>query len=681
MLNSIALNERIFELIEGTLYVFEKGIIESGLSVSYYRKEKCNKNKRMLFKDHPTDKRFNLVAFDTLSADHQNKIIQRFGNPYDLLARMPILQQVIPVLSINQFFLEYKFDGNKVLPIKRVKQYSRACYWLELLKRIELSRNRLIKDMGISVPEFYNHMAALMEIEKANGLSDTFEGNNQLPAKFSTSYRNIRPKLIQYMQQGAVIMIDAMYGNNLAAKISDDVSEAQLLELIENPMQYDDVLVCMLYNTWAKKNNYKLIEPATVGVWRRKKAVEITLGRNGSSAFNEKFIRQVKGLAPSVPLALVEHDDNNLDFLFSDATGYEFNKYVAICVVDSRTKLLLGKSYIHGKTPEQWQVYHAYLDAMYYIKYLTGGWHLPFEIKADKWAAKSLLPFYEKIAKFIPPSHGNKHRGYIEQFFGSPLWKRSQKLVSQFNWTGNNITAKHRGVNQDVLQLHAKDRPMIGNKAELQIEQFFHLLRHMPDFKRTDMQAPSKEVQFMNEWNKLSAADKKPISEEQFLLTFGVTHNPDRKITIGNRGIEPQINGQRLSYDLPEAEMYNTLNGASVNVIYDPYDLSRVLITNHDDIRFIAKTAQLSPRALKDQYRGSRTYLNALLAEKKMQVSKSANATTQRKQLVNDDFYDAESLLQGGVLIKELKNDAEGRFLEGTTGGYADENIDPLDMM
>ncbi len=681
MIHSIALKERIFELIDSTLYVFEKGLTESGLSVSYYRKEKSNKNKRILFIDHPTDKRYNLVAFQTLSEEHKNKIISRFGNPYDFVARTPILQQVIPDLTINQFFLQYKFDGHKMLPLKRVKQYSRACYWLELLKRVEQSRNRLIKDMGISVPEFYNHMAALMEVEKANGISETFDGSNQLPAKFPTSYRNLRPKLQQYMQQGASIMIDAMYGNNLAAKINDEVAEAQLLELIENPMQYDDVLVCMMYNVWAKNNSYKLIEPATVGVWRRKRSAEITSGRYGTSAFNEKHIRQVKGLLPSVPLALVEHDDNNLDFLFADSTGYEFNKYVAICVIDSRTKLLLGKSYIHGKTPEQWQVHHAYLDAMYYIKWLTGGWHLPFEIKADKWAAKSLAPFYDKIATYIPPSHGNKHRGYIEQFFGSPLWKRSQQLVSQNNWTGNNITAKHRGVNQDMLQLHAKDRPLIGNQAELQIEQFFHLLRNLPDFKRTDMNAPSKEVQFINEWKKMKAADKKPISDEQFLLTFGVEHNADRKITITNRGVEPQINGQRLSYDLPQTDMYNSLVGASVNVIYDPYDLSRVLITNHDDIRFIAHTAQLQPRALHDQYRGSRTYLNAILTEKKLQVKQSADASAKRKNTKGIEYIDAESMLQGGELLKELKNEAEGRLLEGTTGGYADKNFDPLDMM
>jgi hypothetical protein len=122
--------------------------------------------------------------------------------------------------------------------------------------------------------------------------------------------------------------------------------------------------------------------------------------------------------------------------------GYKYNKYVSIVVLDSCTKLVLGYSFAHGKSPEQWQIHHAYLNAMYYIRSLTGGWYLPFEIKADKWASKSLTPFYNKVAKFIPPAHGNKHRGYIEQFFGIDHWKRCQKLVSEGNWSGNNITAK-----------------------------------------------------------------------------------------------------------------------------------------------------------------------------------------------------------------------------------------------
>lgn len=681
----IPLKERFFELVENHLYVFDKALIESGLSVNYYRKEKSKGNKRLAFLDHPTDRRFSLVAFETLSDDHQQKIKERFGNPYDFIAREPILKLVTPDDKAKQFFIDYRYNDGKILPIKRVKQYSRAAAWLNMLKKVEESRNKVIKELGISVPQFFTHMDSLMQIEKTNGLSESFEGDNQLPAKFPTSYRNLvsgkDSKLSQYKENGPSILIDKMYGNQLAAKINDELAEAQLLELIEDPRQYDDVMVCMLYNLWAKQNNYKLIEPATVGVWRRKKEYLIMMGREGNAAYNEKYIRQVKGLLPSVPLAMVEHDDNNLDFLFNDQKGYEFNKYVAITVVDSRTKLLLGKSYILGKQPDQWQVHHAYLDAMYYIRSLTGAWHLPFEIKADRWALKSLTPFYEKIGKFIIPAHSNKHRGYIEPYFSSKLWKRSQQLVSQGNWSGNNISAKYRGVNQEFLRINAKNRPMIGNEAETQIENFFHCLRHMPDFKRTNMNAPSKEQQFLEEWKTLHADDKRMISDEMFLLTFGVKHEPQgRPITITNRGVEPQISNCQFSYDMPHSWMYDRYVGAKVNVIYDPFDMSRVLITNDDDIRFIATTAQLQPRALKDQYTSSRTFLNAILSDKKDQVRSKSEASAARKNIVNTDYNNAEAMLQGGVLLKELKNEAEQRYLESGSDN-SETDFDPFEQL
>jgi len=676
----IPLRERIFELIDGVLYVTEKALTESGLSVNYYRKEKSTGNKRLKFLDHPDDLRFNLIAYETLSEAHKEKIIARYKDPYDFVARDPILRMVSQNSTARQFFLDYQYNGKK-LPIRRINQYTRAAEWLDLLVQVEESRNKIIKSLGLSVPRFFDHLKGIMQTEKINGESETYNGRFQLPADFPATYQNLQRKREEYKRSGCkalVSKVERMAGNQIAAKVFDKIAESQLLTLIEDGHQYDDVLVAFMYNIWAGQNGYPAITPATVGVWRRKRASEITIGRYGNEAMNEKYIRQVKGLKPTCPLFLVEHDDNNLDFLFQDKDGYQFNKYVAITVKDSHCNLLLGKSYVLGQNPLQEQVHHAYIDAMYYIRSLTGGWHMPHEFKADNWASKSLRPLYDKIGKFLPPSHANKHRGYIEQSFGNPLWKRAQKLVSQDNWSGNNMTAKYRGVNPDMLNrsLKEKSRPMVGNDAELIIEKFFYLLRYMPDIKRSNMNAPSKEEQWLEAWNSMHKDDKLPISDEDFLIKFGIRHEPQgRTISITNRGVEPRISGQKLSYDLPESWMYDKYIGAKVNVVYDPFDMSRVLVTNYDDIRFIAKTALLQPRAVKDQYTGSRTYLNAILAEKKDQVRRASEATEQRRKIVDTSYYNAEAMLQGGVIIKGLKNEAEQRFLE------SNNNISSLDDM
>lgn len=658
------------KLVNKTLYIEFADFIAAGWNVDGIKKANLRNGSFWQMIANPEDARAVLVEYESLRPNHKEKIEQAFGNPYDCLAKGPIKKLVTKDLKAEEFYLNYRYAENKTLPVDHISKYTSASSILNMITRVtadSISIKEIIKEqLHLTVDKFYNN---IIDIIKAEELP--------LPKTYSHLLRKIK----EYKTEGYGCLIDWRFGNQLAAKINDEVSEAQLLTLIENPLQYDAVLIAKMYNIWAAKNNYKEITPETVNFWKRKKEVKIISGREGNGAFNEKYIRQVKGSRPSSPLYLLEHDDNNLDFLFKDKKGYGFHKYVAIVVTDSFCDLVLGKSYVMADSPLQQQVHHAYLDAMYYIRSLTGGWYLPFEIKSDKWAATSLKPFYQKLGNFITPAHGNKHRGYEEQVFGSHHWKRCQKLVSTSgNWSGNNMGAKFRGVNQDMVRLEAKNRPMIGDEAEMQIENFFQLLRHMPDIKRTDMNAMSKEQKWLQAWEQLTEEQKRPITDEQFLLTFGIKHEPQgRPITITNRGVEPQINNSRYSYDLPQAWMYNDLVGEQVNVYYDPYDMSRVLITNGTNIRFIASTAQLAPRALQDQYTGSRTYLNAVLAEKKAQVTKASIESTKRIERTDTTHYNAEAMLQGGVLVKEIKNKAEQKFIEQAAEDqetYLDEHYD-----
>jgi hypothetical protein len=635
------------------------GITEHSIKKATYRRSKS----WLIIKD-PDDARVSLVCYEKLSDERKQNVIARWGNPYEFIAREPIRLLITKNKAILQQLLSYRYN-DKALPIHRVKQYSRACDLLEMLTRVDESKNRIIKDLGIAIPQFYDHLKVIIQEEQNNGENNNYEGYNQLYARFPFHYNSLRDKIKEYKSNGFACVIDKAYGNASALKVKTDEAKDFLIELLKNPHQYNDVLVCMIYNTEAESRGWKTITPPTVENWRKEFNYEITPDREGKNAFNEKYIRQVKGMRPSGPLVLIEHDDNNLDFLFRDGKD-EFERYVSIVVIDSHNDLVLGKSVIRGETPLTSQVHHAYIDAMYYIRSLTGGWHMPHELKSDKWRTSALTPLYNKICKFVPPAHGNKHRGYIEPFFRSHLWKNAQKLVSRDNWNGNNMTAKNRGFNPDMLEQSLKlhSRPEVGDQADLQIEQFFFLLRKMKDFKRTDMNCPSKEEQWLQAWNNMKAEDKNPITDEQFLLTFGITHKPKHTdtIRITNRGVEPQICNQRYSFDLPETWMYNKLRGADVQVIYDPFDMSRVLITNNDDIRFIAKEAALVPRALHDHHTGSRTFLNAILNDKVDQVEQVATQSAKRQITKRKNI---EAILQSGsILPKEIKNSVEQAMIE-----------------
>lgn len=661
------------KLVNERLYLEFNDAIDSGISSNTILRAKDRTKEKesaiWSFITDPVDARKILIDYECMKDCYKEQIKKRFGNPYEFIAKEPIRKMITKDLEAEKFYLSYRYNETQPLPIDKVKGYTAAANWLNMLIKVGENKKEIKKLLNLSLTDFWIKIGELITTD-----------NIDLPA----TPRRLWEKIKEYKENGYATLIHKQFGNDRAKKVKTDEAEAQLLTIISKETQPDDVMTCFFYNKWAVANNQPQISAGTVGNYRRNNLASVITGREGSSAFNEKFIRQVKGIKPSTPLYLVEHDDNNLDFLFLDKNGNEFNRYVSIVVIDSCCGLVLGKSYARltndmGNTM-QLMIRHAYMDAMYYIRSLTGSYYLPWEGKADKYASKALAPFYGKVFdKFVPPSFGNKHRGYIEQFFSSNIWKRSQKIVGEVNWNGNNMTAKYPGVNKEALLINTKSRPLVGEEAELQIENFFQLLRHMPDFTRDNMNAPTKEQQWLEAWNKMTPEQKRPISDEQFLLTFGIKHNPSRPVTLNNRGIEPQINNTHYSYDLPEAWMYNKLIGEQVNVYYDPYDMSRVLCTNGKDIRFIAKSATLIPRALKDQYTGSRTYLNAILAEKKEQVREVSAASATRKAQTNNIYYNAEAVLQGGALIKGIKNEAEIKMIEQDNKGYEqflDDNND-----
>jgi hypothetical protein len=655
------------KLIEGRLFLTIDDAIECGFSkdANYINKEKSRGAKWATFIKDPQDNRKTLIDYESLAENKKEKVISRYGNPYDRLSTEPIKNLVIKDLEAEKFYMQYRFDGAKSLPIKHVEAYTKAASWLNMLVKSEADKKELKRLLNLNITQFWVKVCEIIVSDKID-----------LPSHIV----RLRQKIDQYNKEGYQCLINKQFGNTKAKKVNTEVAEALLLELIGNHNQHDDVYVCFQYNKWAVDNNHKQISPATVGNYRRSNEATLMMSREGNSAFNEKYILQQKGFRPSSPNYLWEHDDNNLDFLFSD-NGYNYHRYVCIAVIDSHCDLLLGKSYIVDQTPKPWMVQAAYIDAMYYIRSLTGGWHMPFEIKSDKWSIKELLPFYGKVGKYIPAAHGNKHRGYIEPFFSSGLWKRMQK-AGTINYNGNNMIAKYRGVNMEALEKkNLKLRPRIGEESEQQIESFFHRLRTFPDITRENMNALSKQDQWLQAWESLPIEKRRPITDEQFLLTFGIEHNPSRQITITNRGIEPQINGIKYSFDIPST--VNPLNviGSRVSVIYDPYDMSRVMITNHSDIRFIAKEAQLQPRALQDTYTGSRTFLNALLAEKKKQVQEAGDAQERRVRILEDNSFDAEAVLQAGVLSKVLKNKAEMAYIPAKVASSGSGSFDPLDQL
>lgn len=656
------------KFVDQSLYLELPELTDCGISTNTIWKASERKSASWDIITHPDDGRKILIGFEKLRQDYKEKVIARYGNPYEYIAKGPIRNMVVPDMAAELFYLSYRYDGDKKLPEERVRQYTREACWLNMLLRADDNMKEVRKAIGLRMEDFFKHVGELLTSEKEQ---------SKITAKFPTNYVNLKSRMRRYRADKYASLIADQYGNKSAAKVNDEFSESLLLELIAHPNQYDDVLIAIQYNKIAAERGYKTITEQTVGVWRRKKGFLVTASREGLAKFDDRFRKQIAGRRPSAPLYLVESDDNHLDLFFldlEDMTGSKFyHKYKAVLVVDSFNDYILGYAYAEEITIEL--VKAAYLNAMYHIRELTGGWYLPHETRTDNWAIKALQPFYESIGHYINSPVGSKKRGYIEQLFSKKFFKNCLKIGAN-NYTGNNITARNRGVNQEILAANKKLYPTVGQEAYQQIETVFHRMRTTP----VDAEM-SKQAQWLAAWHELPESEKRPITDEQFLQKFGVLHAPQgRRIAITNMGITPQINGSRLIYDVP-SHLHLENIGKSVNVIYDPIDMSRVLITDGSGLRFMATTAQLAPKALKDYKPGDRTHLNALLEQKREQSNRVANAGDKRRQTLTEKGIDPENLLQGGVMDKSLKQWAELSYQSGVNHHEADEDFDPLDQM
>ncbi len=655
------------KLIDNRLFIEFQEMVDSGISGNTIRNAKLRKAASWSFMDDPADKRRVLIEFECLKDEYKNAITANLGDPYKRVAQLPIRQLVKFDDEAERFYLDYRYTGTDgkptPLPKEHVDKYTKQAGFLNMLKLVTDDKKKLKDFIKQSLTDFWNHV---FEIIETDGIG--------LPCSYKRLAAIEDSKLKKYVREGYESLIDGRFGKQSGnAKVNDEVSQSVLLEMIAHHNQYDDVLIQIQYNKWARDNGYKTIDDKTVGLWRRKTEKQTIMFREGNADLKGKYLRQVKGFRPTAPMFLVESDDNSLDLLFidpNDTTQHKhYHRYVSIVVTDSFNDYVLGYAYAEKLTHEL--VRAAYLNAMYNIRRLTGGWYLPHETKTDRWALKELQPFYESVGKYFPTPVGSKNRGYIENFFGSIHWKRCIKIGAN-NYNGNNMTARYRGVNTDALAINKKNYPTVGGEAAQQIETFFHRLRHVPQSNGI-----SKEQQWLDAFHSLPAEQKRLVNDEQFLFKFGIQHNPERPIRITNRGVEPQISGTRYSYDLQTANLSDYV-GKAVTVVYDPFDMSRVLVTDFNSVRLVGTEARLSSRALQDSQTDSRIFLNSVLTERSRDVESIAEREQQRKRVLKQHGFDAEAILQAGVMTKEIKMAAEQKMLVPVNGNHEEDYLDQM---
>lgn len=653
------------KLIDSVLYIEFADLVECGVSDNYLRKAKSKGTK--IWSSHipdPKDNRKTLFVYEDLADKYRGLIKDRLGDPYLRVVREPILKMVRHNHDAYKYFMAYRYgDDQKALPIDVVKKYVRADSWLRMLKQVKEDTSIVRKGLNIrKMPDFYLQVSELIDTEKHRGMDSGYTGGEQLAGNFASSYSRMMKNVEQYAKEGFDFLIDKRFGNSNSAKVkTGEVSEALLLELLNHKNQYDDKFISISYNREAEKLGLSPISVSTVRVWREKNKHIVTAGREGWQSWNSEYGRRTHRARPSQPTYLWESDDNHLDLLYWGDDGSPYHRMKAIFVTDSHCDLVLGVAYAEELSIGL--VRRAYLNAMYYIKQLTGGWYLPHEVKTDRWALKALEPFYSSMGHYYPTPVGSKNRGWIENFFGTADWKRCMKVGAD-NYTGNNITAKRTGANLEMLNKNKNLYPHI-KEAPKQIEAFVHRLRHV------DINGKgSREQQWLDKWNALPTSERREIDDEMMLSIFGLRHelNSGQSNSITKSGIELSIAGVKYKYSVPDA-LYLKNVGRNVAIQYDPNDMSRVLVTGDEGLRFVASSVQQVPGTFRDMQlygEGGRTLLNVTLDGRRADVERVGEKGAQRAEQLRLNEVDVEQVLrQGGRVNKQLMQQAEKAYLSG----------------
>jgi hypothetical protein len=271
------------KIVDNKLYVSAKSIANTGIiTIDGIYKTRSKKNKS--FQNAKKVPGLGLCfPYEDLSDKFKAAIISTVGDPYEYIKYTPIVDKVKFNLDVQNTLLTITKNGLHYLSHETIEKLATAASWLDMLQIYWVGKKAMVEfDMSLD----------------------------------------------DYIEKGYMSLIHGNTGKvSNAAKVKDERCEAYLLGLIEGNNQHDDVMVCYLYNIWAKQNGYKELESSeTVASWRRRKEYEITIGRYGNGKLNDRFIRQVKGFAPTAPCMLWESDDNNLDFYFTDPDPKAANK-------------------------------------------------------------------------------------------------------------------------------------------------------------------------------------------------------------------------------------------------------------------------------------------------------------------------------------------------------------------
>lgn len=566
------------------------GIMSADM-VKWYRREKKIKQTQRACNGVPA-----LFAVESLPLKYKTEVYRRFPDMKAQAESKPFIESIEPDGAALNFYETYSLGENKYLGKDKATEYANNAAILNAFRVVlERSNSQRTKQSHkrINKAEFWKKAAQALP-----RLADKYP--NSLPE----NARRLQEKFNQYQNEGYSALITGKFGTRNAAKVDDDFKESLLVQLIADPRNLDNALIAKLYNFVAEAKEWDTITPSAVGVWRNKFDLVTSGGRLGETRFRNQKTMQIKRSRPVVPLLYWTMDGWTAELLYQKSVtrkkkdGAEYNvttytnRLTLVLVLDPCLNYPVGYAIGEQENPEL--IKEALRNAANHTAELFGTRYRVNQLQSDNYGRGALTPTYKVMGgKYTPARAHNAKAKVIEPYFG--YFNKTYCRLCK-NWSGFGITSnKNLQPNSEFLNKNRHSFPD-AEGCRQQLTAF------------VERERANKREQYVALFAQLPEERKLPLSNEQYLLTFGA--DTGFKNAIEGTGLRPTIGGIKRDYDCfnPKFREHAHIRWS---VKYDPDNLDNVLAVNEDgSLRFMLESKYVQPMALAERKEGDALQLD-----------------------------------------------------------------------
>lgn len=606
-------------------------ITHSGLNKRVQRDSRCERLlRRGCFN---TD---SLVEFSSLERDWRDKLTVAFGNPPQAIKKNWFAQHYIADREAFNFYMAYRYGVNKKLDDKLIEQYTYNASILNAVLKMKTNRKAYAKALGVTKLDIWQ------------GLSNDVNAFREVAHNLPATKGGLRRKTTQYQKEGYAALISGKLANNNSRKVSTKEQKALIDELIAKHNNLDNQLIADVFNTVAKRLNYKTITSQTIANRKKESNLITYAGRNGSKALSNNLLMQHKRKAPSKPMLYWTLDGWDAELLYqkttTDKNGHAkttyHNRPTIVVVLDPFNKYPIGYAIGSHETPDL--IKEAMRNAIQHTHDLFGKFYRPYQLQSDRYAIKKLTPLLEACTVHFTPAKAHNAKSKVIEPYFNHINQKYCKLLD--NWSGFNVSSGSKNQpNSDVLN---KIRHSFPDEAGV-VKQLKSII---------EAERSKKVDQFVARFADVPAAYRSEMNFETFLYAIGNTAK--RTIKLRGEGITPVIGGIKKYYDCFDLNFRKHAH-EDWTLKYDPNDLSKVLAVSSDGSQqFLLEEKYLQPMALADREEGDSAQRSRVDAYNKQVVD---HITEQRQEnhqtlqaLLNDEKLE-------DTLAKHLLVDSAGQ--------------------